>query len=343
MTQVSKMGTVWNLPNYAGELFCADTMQTPLLSMIGGLSGGRMTTNFEFPTAALFDYPEAVQPAISEEAAAVAPDAQMAVREQQTNVVQIHQEVINLTYAKQSNCGRMQGLNTAGEEGNPLADERAFQVQHKLIKIARDVEHSFINGKFQRADSSSKANKTRGLLELCSGGTTIDAKGAALSKTLLQQIFREMADNGAYFSNMVMFLPAYQKQALSELYSSQFAGTAVYTPSQRQVGGVNITELETDFCRLGVCWDRFMPADSILIADVAHLAPVFQAVPGKGVLFEEELAKTGAADKIQIYGQIGLAHGPAFLHASITGLATGTSAAGGGAGSGGGTGAGDGE
>ena len=66
-----------------------------------------------------------------------------------------------------------------------------------------------------------------------------------------------------------------------------------------------------------------MPADSVLIADVAHLAPVFQAVPGKGVLFEEELAKTGAADKIQLYGQIGLAHGPAFLHASITGLATG--------------------
>ena len=72
MTQVSDMGTVWNLPNYAGELFCADAMQTPLLAMIGGLSGGRQTSNFEFPTAVLFDYPEAVQPAISEEAAAVA-------------------------------------------------------------------------------------------------------------------------------------------------------------------------------------------------------------------------------------------------------------------------------
>lgn len=323
MTQVSEIGTVWNLPNYAGELFSADAMQTPLLAMIGGLSGGRMTSNFEFPTAVLFDYPEAAQPEISESAAAVAPEAVMAVRSQESNVVQIHQEIINLTYAKQSNVGRMQGLNTAGLEGDPVADERAFQVQHKLIKIARDVEHSFINGQFKRAASSNEANKTRGLLELCCGGTTLDAKGAPLSKAMLQQIFREMADNGAYFSNMVMFLPAYQKQALSEIYASQFNGTPVYTPSQRQVGVLNITELETDFCRLGVCWDRFMPADSVLIADVAHLAPVFQAVPGKGVLFEEELAKTGAADKIQLYGQIGLAHGPAFLHASITGLATG--------------------
>lgn len=323
MTQVSDMGTVWNLPNYAGELFCADAMQTPLLAMIGGLSGGRQTSNFEFPTAVLFDYPEAVQPAISEEAAAVAPQATMAARSQESNVVQIHQEVINLTYAKQSNSGRMQGLNTALPEQDALAEERAFQVQHKLIKIARDVEHSFINGKFQRATDSSVANKTRGLLELCSGGTTLDVKGAKLSRAMLQQIFREMADNGAYFSNMVMFLPAYQKQALSELFSQQLAGSAVYLPSQRNVGGVNISELETDFCRLGVCWNRFMPADSILIVDVAHVAPVFQAVPGKGVLFEEELAKTGAADKIQLYGQIGLAHGPAFLHASITGLDSG--------------------
>ena len=85
---------------------------------------------------------------------------------------------------------------------------------------------------------------------------------------------------------------------------------------------MNISSIETDFFKMGVVWDRFMPAGSLLIADVAHIAPVFQAVPGKGVLFQEELAKTGASDKIQIYGQIGLAHGPAFLHGAITGLAT---------------------
>ena len=215
----------------------------------------------------------------------------------------------------------LSGLNDAGDCSG-IADERAFQVQHKLIKIARDVEHSFINGRYQKSTTSTVANKTRGLLELCESGNTVDASGAALSKELLQQLFRMMAEGGAYFTNMVMFLPAVQKQALSEIYASQMGGSVIYTPSQRNVGGVNITEIETDFCRLGVCWNRFMPEDSILVADVAHLAPVFQAVPGKGVLFEEELAKTGAADKIQIYGQIGLAHGPAFLHGAIKGLAT---------------------
>ena len=55
---VSGLGTTWNLPNYAGELFTADTSQTPFLTMAGGLTGGMMTDNFEFPTAILFDMPD---------------------------------------------------------------------------------------------------------------------------------------------------------------------------------------------------------------------------------------------------------------------------------------------
>ena len=144
MANVTGIGTTWNLPNYAGELFTADPTQTPLLSMIGGLTGGKQTDNFEFPTAVLFDYPEAAQPEISESASATAPTASAIARSQESNVVQIHQEVIDLTYAKQSNGGRMSGINTAGQNPNP-ADEKAWQIQQKLIKIARDVEFSFIN------------------------------------------------------------------------------------------------------------------------------------------------------------------------------------------------------
>lgn len=318
MAQVQGLGTVWNLPNYAGELFTADPTQTPLLSMIGGLTGGKQTDNFEFPTAVLFDYPAAAQPNISETASATAPAASHIARAQETNVVQIHQEVIDLTYAKQSNSGRMSGLNTAGQQPNPN-DEKAFQIQHKLIKIARDVEHSFVNGTYAKSTGADVANKTRGLLELCTSetSTSIAAADAALTKELLDQLYLGMAEKGAYFNNMVMFVGAKQKQALSAIYASQFGANL---PATRNIGGVNITEIETDFFKCGVVWNRFVPADTILLVDIAHLAPVFQAVPGKGVLFEEELAKTGASDRIQIYGQIGLAHGAAFLHGAITGL-----------------------
>lgn len=328
MSQVTGIGTTWKLPNYAGELFTADPTQTPFLSMIGGLTGGMQTDNFEFPTAVLYDFPEAEQPEISEKASATAPEASHIARTQEKNVVQIHHETVNLTYMKQSNSGRISGLNTAGQNPNP-ANEMAWQIQQKLKKIARDVEFSFLRGTYQLATNEDEPNKTRGMLELCTStaGTSISAKGgtessptyAPLSKALLDQLYREMADAGAYFDKPVLLCGAYQKQRITEIYADQFKATM---PTTLNIGGMNITEITTDFCHMGVVWDRFMPNDSILIADVAHIAPMFQAVPEKGVLFQENLDKTGASDKVQLYGQIGLAHGPAFLHGAITGLKT---------------------
>lgn len=320
MAQITGIGTTWNLPNYAGELFNADATMTPLLSMIGGLTGGLQTDNFEFPTAVLFDYPAPKQPVISEQDSVTAPQATAIARSQEKNVVQIHQEVIDITYAKQSNSGRMSGINTAGQQPNPQ-EELAWQIQQRLVKIARDVEYSFINGVYQISTGVTVANKTRGMLELTKSSTHIDAAGSPLNAEMLKVLYREMANGGAYFNNMVMFLPAYQKQAITEIYNKQ---TGFSLPQTRNVGGLNITEVITDFFQMGIVWNRFMPEDSALLVDVAHVAPVFQAVPGKGVLFQEDLAKIGASDRIQIYGQIGLAHGANFLHGSITGLKTAT-------------------
>lgn len=320
MPQVTGVGTTFNLPNYAGDLFTADPTQTPFLSMIGGLSGGKQTDNYEFATGVVYNLPEAGQPDISEQASTTAPESQLIAREQETNVVQIHQETIDLTYAKMSNSGRLSGLNTAGQNANPN-DEKAWQIRQKLIKIARDVEYSFLNGTYQKATTAAESNKTRGMLELCTSatGTSIDAGETILTKDLLNQLYREMAENGAVFSNIVLFCGAYQKQLISDIYMNQFKGQ---TPATRNVGGYNVTEIETDFFKMGVCWNPFMKKDAILLADVAHIAPVFQPVPGKGNFFEEALAKVGATDKVQIYGQVGLAHAPAFLHGAITGLTT---------------------
>ena len=52
----------------------------------------------------------------------------------------------------------------------------------------------------------------------------------------------------------------------------------------------------------------------MLAIEVSVCAPVFQPVPGKGVLFYEPLSKTGASESGQIFGQIVLDHGPAFMH-----------------------------
>lgn len=315
---VTGMGNTWNLPNYAGELFTCSPTKTPLLSMIGGLTGGMKTENDEFATGVLYEFPSASQPEISETASETAPAATAIAREQETNVTQIFHETIALTYAKQANRGKLSGLNSAGQQANPT-NEMDWQVARRLEKIARDVEYTFLNGTYQKSTDSATANKTRGLFELCSKGTTVAAGGAKLTIDLLKSVYKMMADAGADFKNIVLFCNSFQKQAITSLYENQ---VGYNNPASRNVGGMNITEIETDFFKGGVCYDPFVPADKILIADVGNIAPVFQEVPGKGVLFLEELAKNGASERAQIYGEIGLAHGPSFLHASITGLAT---------------------
>ena len=64
-----------------------------------------------------------------------------------------------------------------------------------------------------------------------------------------------------------------------------------------------------------------MPSDQILIADLSVCSPVFLNIPDKGLLFVEELARTGASRKFQLYGEIGLEYGPETYHALITELA----------------------
>ena len=310
-TNVTGQGNTWNLPNFAGDLFTADPVNTPFLTAIGGLTGGMQTDDFEFPTDSQYSFPQAQQPAISEQASTTAPTATSFVREQNTNVTQIFQEKVSITYVKLSNGGRMSGLNTAGQQNN-VPDERAWQIARTLEKIARDVEYTFLNGVYSKATSVSTANKTRGMLELCSEGTTIAAGSKKLTKENLQTLFKKMYDAGAIFSNMVLWVNSTQKQLITDIYS--------YAPTDRNLGGTNIKQLETDFGNIGISLNRFMPQDTVLAAEMSAIVPVFQPVPGKGNFFYEELAKTGAAEEGQIFGQIGLDHGPAFLHGTITGL-----------------------
>lgn len=312
MANVSGQGTTWNLPNYAGELFTADALNTPILSAIGGLTGGKQTDNFEFATDSQYNLPAAAQPGISETASLTAPAAIGVVRGQNTNVTQIFQEKVSISYAKMSNGGRMSGLNTAGQSNN-VASEKDFQIACALQKIARDIEHTIINGTYAKSTAANVANQTRGLLELCTGVNSVDAKAAGVSKNLLNALLKEMYNNGAIFSNLVIYTGAHQKVGITDAYS--------YAPMDRNIGGTNIKQIETDFGNIGIVLDRFMPADTLLFAELSVVAPVFQPVPKKGNFFYEELAKAGASEDGQIFGQFGLDHGPAFMHGTITGLA----------------------
>lgn len=308
------VGTIWNLPNYDGELFSADQINAPLVTIIGGLNGGLQTSNFEFPTASLYELPDASQPAITEDASATAPAASHIARSQEKNVIGIFHEAIDISYTKLSNGGRLSGINTAGAQNN-VNSERDFQIARKLEKIARDFNFTLHNGEYQISTASDVANKSRGMFELIEAtDSCIDAQGAALSKPLMDQLFLQMFKAGALFSNIVLFVNGFQKQMLSSIYT--------VLPQSRSVGGQNIEQIITDFGNVGIRVDKDVPDSKLGAFEVSVMAPVFCPVPEKGNLFYEPLSKTGAGEKGQLYGQMGLDHGPAFMHGSIKGLKT---------------------
>jgi len=319
MANTNNAATVWNCPNYTGELFLIGANQTPFLNMIGGLQGSRikLVRDFQFPLAQPWALESASQPALTETASLTAPNPWTYVRGQDVNTVQIFQRTVSVSYAKQSVTGQITADGTTGlvdgTNAQPVQNEKDFQISAHMRQIAVNADYTFLNGAYQQATSAAVAAKSRGIITACSSNT-VNAASAALSKDLIDQLLRTMAGNGAEFVNPVIFVNALNKQRLSTIYG--------YAPTDRNVGGVNINTIETDFAILGVVWAPHVPAGTLLIADMAFVAPVFLPVPEKGVLFYEELSKTGASERGQIYGQMGLDYGPEEYHGTITSLAT---------------------
>ena len=311
MGAITGQGESYNLPNFVGELFNVSPTDTPLLSAIGGMTGGKSVTSKQF-TWQTTDLAGATQTAAVEGAD---PTMKGRTRSEVINVAQIMQYGVEVSYTKQAAVGNLSGESIIGNQ--PVQDELAFQLDMAMKTAARDIEHSFIQGTYVADTDISTARKTRGMLEAVTTNEVAGAAGA-LDQAKVESALKQMADSGAPFEMPVIFANAFQKQKLSAIYSSALA----LAPRDRNIGGVNITTIETDFGQVGIVFERHIPADDVLIADLAFLKPVFLDIPGKGHFFVEPLAQTGAAYKYQVYGEIGLEYGPEQFHAKITNLAT---------------------
>lgn len=300
--------------NYLGQLYLIGANQTPFLNMIGGVSGGGKTTpSFNFPIAQPWTLRAADQStAVKSEATSITDVTAITyTRGQDYNTCQIMKYPYEVSFAKQSTFGEISDLAIAGAT-QPVRDERAFQKAAALKQMAIDMEYTGLNGSYVPQSDSSTVAKTRGIIE----ATTTNAVAggtAALTKAMIDQLLRTMAANGSEFSNMVAFCGGFQKQAISNLYG--------YAPEDRNVGGVNIKQLETDFCMLGIVWTPLMPAGTILIADMSKISPVFCPYKGQ-VIADIETAITTAKEGGFLYTQFGLDYGPEEMHGKITGLAT---------------------
>ncbi|WP_329423998.1 SU10 major capsid protein [Streptomyces sp. NBC_01268] len=401
MAGITGMGTTFNLPNYANELFSLTPADTPLLSAIGGLTGGGMTSGVEFEWQT-YDLRDPGQNTQVE--GATAPTGVARVRANVRNVAQIHQSKVSVSYTKQAANGMLATPSSAPYRGvdgsNPVTSELDWQVAQELKSIALDVNWSFVNGQYANPTTNATARKTRGLLaavttnriskaaavtgatsatdtitstghglvdgdrivfrdtstatgivagrtyyvdqidantfkvSASSGGAAITLgtatgisyvkpTGTATTTTDIDNLLQLAYDNGGISqqATATLIVNSSQKRAITKAYADAYGKSVMITEGNRNVGGVSVDTIETDFGRLGIMMDRHVPQDTVIVCSLEQLRPVFLNVPGKGVFFEEALAKTGASDEVQLYGEIGLEYGNERAHAVMNGLA----------------------
>ena len=306
MGAVTGMGDSYDLPNYVGELFNITPNDTPFLSMMGGMTGGKSVTSKQF-TWQTVDNAAAAQTAVVEGAD---PSYAERSRSEVVNVTQIMQYGVQVSYTKQAATGNLSGQAIIGNQ--PVQDELAFQLDIELKREARDIEFTCMQGTYVADTDVSTARKTRGLGAALTTNK-INAGGDALTQADIDNALKSMADNGAPFENVVLFANAANKQLISSFYSNSLA----LAPRDRNIGGVNINTIETDFCEMGVVYERHIPATQVFLIDMNFCKPVFLDIPGKGHFFVEPLAQSGAAYKYQVYGEFGLEYGPEQFHGNI--------------------------
>ena len=225
-------------------------------------------------------------------------------------------EAVGISYAKQSNMGTLSGLNVANQQANPI-NELDFQVAAKMQKVNRDIEFTFIQGTYNKATSDATVNKTRGLVEAVTTNTK-----AMSSKPLglwdIADMVKKIYGANAPTDGLCLWCDA---TTLFQVNADAVQNGLTVVPAAREINGIALSSVVTPigvvYLYLGEC----LPAGTALLLNLNVIAPVYQPVPGKGNFFLEPLAKTGAGEKYQLFGQIGLDHGPEWYHGKFTGIA----------------------
>lgn len=304
------------VPNYSGALFNKSNTKTPFLNMIAGKS--KFTNSVKFALGQEFASEEGSIPNISEDASITGVAATYITRSQKYNVTQIFQEAVAISYAKKSNMGTLGGINAAGQIENPV-DELTFQINQKLYKIGRSIEKTFIQGVFNEATADDEVNKTRGMNTAITTNI-VDIGGQSLSTWDVNELLGKIRDNGGVISNgLVLWLDTV---SYNQLNQDCLQNNMTIAPADRSVNGIQVRSLILPNGEIGIMLGEFIPAGTAFIFNFDAISPVEQPVPGMGNFFMEEKAKSGAGEKYEIFGQIGLDYGMEFYHGKITGIKT---------------------
>ena len=311
MATVAGVATSYTLPNYHGELFELTPVDHPFLSAIGGINGAKVThaTEFEWQTV---DRRAFLANNVVLEGQAAPAGAERS-RANVSNITEIHQSAIEVSYSKMGATGQFSGVNVAPEWDDFMVDELTEQTRAELQSMAVDIELSFLSGVYQKPADNSTKRQTRGILSAVTSNLT-DLAAAALTTTAFEELLQTMYGNGAPLSEEHTVVMANQADIL-KLANVYVTDSQLSAPTRdRNVAGMSLRTITTLFGTFGLMINRRCPAGQLNVVDLGVCYPVFMEIPNKGLLFTEELARTGASRKFQLYGEVGLEYGPETYH-----------------------------
>jgi len=251
----------WNQPNFVGELFRLSPLDTPLTTLIGGMTGGKSVDHRVFTWQDTQHRAPAI-PAIVEGA-----DATYAAqdRDERKNVVSIKQYGVETTYSKQaetSSLGTAAAAATSILGTQPVQDEHGWQLQIQIEQAALDCELEFLTGTYANPTNGT-ARQTQGLVGAIT--TVVDdntsSGSTGLRKSVVDGLTVMMYDEGAPMRNCILMCTSAGKVDVASSYQGSSGNI---NPRSYNRFGVNITDIETNFGALPVVVNRHMPANTAL-------------------------------------------------------------------------------
>lgn len=307
-----------NTPNFLGMLFNSNINKTQFLTAIGGTDGTNalITTNPEFPLSVDYAIGNPSQPSITENDSIGAINPTYFGLTQGTNVIQIFTEDVVVSNLRERAMGRLSGVNTAGEMPEE-SSELALQVKLHLEKMKRDMNFTALNGvkDVKGLTNSAQALKTNGIL----AGITTNSKNAVIKtdeeyKNAILDLIKSVFDKGMW-NTPTLVVNSADKMKLSQCFLSTHL---TEVERNRFVAGVDVTEIVTDFGKsVYVIIDNDMPANTVLLADLAYVRPVFtrDVVTGEIISIKPLPQRNGNA--VNIYAEFGIDYGAEFNHGKL--------------------------
>lgn len=213
-----------------------------------------------------------------------APADESKIRTKVSNYTQIFQKGINVSHT-------MRSVLQAG-----VADEYTFQVARRLMEVMRELDSSLVAGISSGSQGSDTVYRSMGgIIEFASQSTgNVTTTSEALTLSVVNAMCKQIWDDGGY-PNFIL-VGGKQKRAISAF--DQSARRSSYDGT---VAGYVVDKVVSDLgFVLDVIVDPWMPDDVCIIGDLNKV----KVMPLRNsAMRAEDLAKTGAAMKGQIYGE----------------------------------------